>query len=92
MCHFDYIHKRPVHPSTTLTVWARLINKNDITGRTFCGSNYGGGDIFHAFKTGPDSNPASCTMVTLSFQVLRRPEHDIDDLAPPSADLRMGWG
>jgi hypothetical protein len=35
MCHFGYIHKRPIHPSTALTLWARLMNQKHVPPRYY---------------------------------------------------------
>ena len=39
-------------------------------------------------QTGPGAHPASCTMGTGSFQVVKRPERGLSHLKPPSAEVK----
>jgi hypothetical protein len=93
VCLSGCINKRPVHPSTALTFWARLINNKRLRPRCFRT------DVprielrwrLHCtcLPAWPRFPPASLLQNGFSSGS-GRPEHDVDHLSPSSADLRMG--
>jgi hypothetical protein len=94
MCLSGCINKLPVHPSTALTLWARLINNKRLHPRCFRT------DVPRielrwrrhcpCLPAWPRFPPPSLLQNWFSSG-LGRPEHDVDHLSPSSADLRMGW-
>jgi hypothetical protein len=46
-----------------------------------------GRDFLHTSRPGPGAHPASCTMGTMSFPGVKRPQCDADHLPPPSAEV-----